>query len=135
MQHARSVPRALRATVAPCLALLLVGVSLAACTPSDRFSAGHLLTPEELDSIGESFYAATEPAPEAEPIFETVGDFLVDDYPEGTVFWADQPPVYHTDLYCRHLMRQSTVFHGSLNAAAAAGKSRLCGTCAEGEET
>ncbi len=113
MRHARPVPRIrMMWTV---LSLLTV---LSACSPTDRFSAGEPVTPDELASVSEAVFG-TVPAP------------TPDTYPAGTVFWIASGTAYHSRRYCRHMPLDPTAMsYGTAEDARAAGKTQLCLSCA-----
>ncbi len=101
---------------------LLFAWVLTACTPTDRFDAGHPIDREELASISAA-------------VFETVGEpDAGDTYPKGTVHWTQGGSVYHTDAGCYHLKRADEVLHGTVGEAEAAGKEKLCATCEKSDE-
>ena len=48
-----------------------------------------------------------------------------------SVYWTQFGSVYHLDTECQHLNRSSELFEGDVASAIAAGKTRLCKTCAK----
>ncbi len=106
-----------RTAVRALAAAILLPALLTACTPSDRFAAGRPITPEELDSIGESILAA-----------DNYWD-PTRDYPADTVYWRDRSAGYHQSPRCRHLSDASAIRCGSPADAAAAGKTKACSSC------
>ncbi len=110
------------------LVLLLIISLITACSSSNDFESGHPITPEELASISEAVFATEPPDPADTSIpIETLPD--ADVYPEGTVHWTHGGSVFHTDPLCYHLKRAKTVYHGTPENAARAGKEKLCATC------
>ena len=50
---------------------------------------------------------------------------------DTSVYWTQFGSVYHLDTECQHLNRSSELFEGDVASAIAAGKTRLCKTCAK----
>ena len=48
-----------------------------------------------------------------------------------SVYWTQLGSVYHIDTECQHLNRSSELYEGAVEDAIAAGKTRLCKTCAK----
>ncbi|MBQ9801551.1 MAG: hypothetical protein IJW51_00555 [Clostridia bacterium] len=114
-----------RITIAVLLLLMLL--SLSACTVQDPFDAGTPLSADEVRSLKESLTEnntpPAEPEPEPEPLPEpSVG--------EGTVYWLESGSVYHVSADCRYLKNKTNVKTGTVEDANAASKARACSSCA-----
>lgn len=76
------------------------------------------VSPEELTEI-------------AEELSEHTGD--PDKLPDAEAYWTEGGGVYHTSRDCGHLSRAKTVISGTIDEALAAGKAKICSTCAKHE--
>lgn len=110
--------------------LLLVSSILLGCSSYSQsradteFYGGEELSPEAIDSIADSIYAAqTEKYPH-----ET------DDDGEPVFFWTDGGSVWHYSRVCSGLKSSKNIRHGSEAQARAAGKFRPCSVCDEDNE-
>lgn len=110
--------------------LLLVPSILFGCSSysqshaNTEFYGGEELSPEAIDSIADSIYAAqTEKYPR-----ET------DDNGEPVFFWTDGGSVWHYSRACGGLKSSKNIRRGSEAQARAAGKSRPCSVCDEDNE-
>ncbi len=112
--------RLLAASVAAAVSLWL----LAACTPTDRFVAGRPITPEELESLGESIRNASPETWNASTL-----------YPAGTVYWMQNSLVHHESPTCGRLAGADKIFVGSLADAEEAGNPNPCSACRGHSET
>ncbi len=106
--------------------LLSIGILLCACSPTDRFSAGHPISKEELASLSAELFTAS-----ADPTTDRYAE--AESYPAGAVHWTDGGTVYHLDPACYHLRRADTVHHGTRTDAEAVGKQKVCSACGTDE--
>ena len=103
------------------LALLLLLLSCG-CTATADFDAGEQLTAAELAALKEQLAAQKEQEDAAPSGGGTSED--------GMVFWLDSGKVYHTDATCYHIAKKQNVKSGTVDEATAAGKERVCASCA-----
>ncbi len=122
MPDARSVLRFL-AMALPISAVLL----LASCA-DNRFSAGH-----PLDDDAWASWEVSDIGTERE--WSTFDPYTPTAYPADTAFWPRGGAAYHTNPHCRHLTRADTIYFGTIEEAADAGKTKLCPTCVRERET
>ena len=124
--------------VKPVLVLFLMLAlifTLAACKGDEAFDSGTPLTPGDVNNLkndleqkgeqeqgGGDEEPETPKAPEStqpqEPVFTTV-------------YWLPKGSVYHSDENCYHIRGKDNVESGTVEAAAEAGKERLCSACAD----
>ena len=64
------------------------------------------------------------------PVSEEMKNAAVDALGGETVYWSRFGKVYHTHTDCPHLNQTETLTYGSIEEAIAAGRVRLCKTCA-----
>lgn len=109
--------------------LLLVSSILLGCSSYSQshadteFYGGEELSPEAIDSIADSIYAAqTEKYPT-----ET------DRFGWEKVFWIDGGTVWHVSRQCASVKKATVVHEGRREDALAAGKERPCSICTESE--
>ena len=103
------------------LALMLL-LLCCGCTATADFDAGEQLTAAELAALKEQLAAQKEEEDTAPSAGSAVQD--------GTVYWLDSGKVYHTNAACYHIAKKDSVKSGTVEEATAAGKERVCASCA-----
>ena len=105
------------------LCLLLSILCFSACASHIRggngFNGGETMTPEQLESVSNSLFGTT---PEEDK--ETVPN-------DTTAHWLKSGSVYHLNRHCRYLEGKANVNSGTVAEANAAGKRKVCSTCAD----
>ena len=99
------------------LPLLLALILLPSCAPSDRFTGGRPITPEELESVSAEVFGTADGPAESQPLT-----------PNSTVYWLKDGTVYHTDTDCVHLSGKRNIKSTTLRTAERNGLS-LCKDC------
>lgn len=100
--------------------ILLLFVLLSSCAPSDGFSAGKPITPEELASISAELFTS--------PADPEIGESEADVNPNRTVYRLKDGTVYHLDPACSHLSGKRSVMESTLRTAESLGL-RPCKDC------
>lgn len=121
-----------------CLLLLLPVLIfiLSGCSEYSDFSrgfyAGETITPDQIAAISAGLVASEKSAAESKQTAapETVKK-PVDTDAAGNiiVYWTAGGSVWHTDRNCGSIANSSAVVSGTINEAAAAGKTRACMKC------
>ena len=101
-----------------CVLLLLC--LLCACSGAPDFAAGTPMTPQELAALKDELTGGEVPEVPAKPSEPTA---------PTEVFWLGSGSVYHKDVNCYHIKEKPNVTSGTVEAALAAGKKKLCSHC------
>lgn len=116
------------------LFLMAAALGVCACTfwgcrAKPLFDAGDELTAEELAALRASMQEKSE---EQKPAAHQIVNAGAAEG-EQTFYFVGEGVVYHSARDCTYLKKSGDVREGNAAAVAAAGKTRLCSSCAQGE--
>ena len=104
----------IKRTVIALIAVFLL-LTLSACAITEPFEQGEVLSAEEVEARRAALLAEKE-ANANKPH-------------DGTCFWLVNGSVYHILQDCTYIVGKENVQSGTLEAAQAAGKTRVCSVC------
>lgn len=111
------------------ISLILLATLLTACAASEPFEAGTPMTPGDVAALREELLGKQENEKKEENTDQSQED-NTDTLQGATVYWLESGSVYHTDAGCYHIKEKPNVRSGTVADAGAAGKTRLCSSCA-----
>ena len=111
------------------ISLILLATLLTACAAKEPFDAGAPMSADDVAALREELLGKQENEKKEENTDQSPED-NTDTLQGATVYWLESGSVYHTNVSCYHIKEKPNVRSGTVADAGAAGKTRLCSSCA-----